>query len=69
MTWTYDRTTGEIIAPWDETVATADPPYQSPDDVQEIAEDLFREESLAELSTDRLADYAQAWMGDIKVIP
>ena len=68
MTWKYDTTTGEITAPWGEVVATEDPPYRSPDDVQAVAESLFRAESLANMGTGRIADFAQAWMGDVEVI-
>jgi len=68
MTWTYDVTTGEITAPWGEVVATESAPYRSPDDVQAVAESLFRAESLAEMNTDKIADYAQAWMGDVEVV-
>ena len=65
MTWEYNTDTGEIIAPWGEVVETKEPPYQNPDDVQAVAERLFREESMTEMDTERIADYAQAWMGDI----
>jgi hypothetical protein len=68
MTWTYNTSNGEITAPWGEVVATESPPFRSPDDVKAVAESLFRDESMAELSTGRIADYAQAWAGDIEVV-
>jgi len=68
MTWTLDTSTGEVTAPWGDVVATIDAPYQTPGDVQQIAEAMFRAESMGYMSTDRIADFAQAWMGDIEVV-
>jgi len=70
MTWTFNETTGEITAPWGEIVATLDGTegYVLPDDVQAVAAEGFRGESMTELSTDRIADYAEAWMGNIEVV-
>jgi hypothetical protein len=67
MTWTIDKSTGELTAPWGEVVATIDKPFRIPGDVQDVAESMFRDESMAEMGTGRIADYAQAWMGDVEV--
>jgi hypothetical protein len=67
MTWKADRQNDEVTTPWGETV-TVDGLSHIPDDVQAKAEEMFRGESMAELSTDRIADYAQAWMGDVEVV-
>jgi len=67
MTWTIDKSTGELTAPWGEVVATIDKPYRIPGDVQDVAESMFRHESMAGMGTGRIADYAQAWMGDVEV--
>jgi len=68
MTWTVNTDTGEVTAPWGETVATLSGPVRVPDDVQDIAESMFRHESMTALSTGRIADYAQAWMGDVEAV-
>lgn len=68
MTWTVDAETGEVVSPWGDTVGTLEKPIRTPDEVQEIAESMFRDESMSAISTARIADYAQAWMGDVKVI-
>ena len=66
MTWKVNVKTGDVVAPWGETVATIEKPIRLPEDVQLVAESVFRSESMADMSTGRIADYAQAWMGDIE---
>jgi hypothetical protein len=68
MTWTLHKSSGEVVGPNGDVVATIKKPFQIPRDVQRVAESAFRDENMAELSTDRIADYAEAWMGDIEVV-
>lgn len=68
MTWQLNRETGEITAPWGDVVETIDRPFRTPEDIQDVAESMFREQSMTNISTERIADYAQAWMGDVEVV-
>lgn len=67
MTWHLDTDTGELYDP-DGTVVTtlAGPPYTIPNDAQAWAASEFREMTMADLTTDILANYAELWVGDIE---
>jgi hypothetical protein len=67
MTWTVDEETGEITAPWGESIGQIENPVV-PNDVQAVAADHFRQQTMADLTTDRIADYAEAWMGDVELV-
>jgi hypothetical protein len=67
MTWYIDLDTGELYDPSGTVVATLDgPPYSAPDDVQGWVNSELRSLSIADLTTGRLADFAQAWAGDVE---
>jgi hypothetical protein len=67
MTWTLNTETGELHGPDGQVRTTLDgPPYRIPDDAQKWAEQEFRKLSMADLTTDVIADYAQLWVGDIE---
>lgn len=69
MTWTLDLTTGELSDPNGDVVTVIDgPPFNLPTDVQEWGEAQFREAKMSELTTDKIADFAQLWMGDIETV-
>jgi len=69
MTWKLNTDTGELIDPNGNVRATIEgPPYQIPKDIQSWGEDTFRSKSLAEMTTEDIADFAQIWMGDIETI-
>jgi len=68
MTWYLDPETGELHDPSGTVVTTLDgPPYELPQDVQEWAESEFRNLSMTDLSTDKIADFAQLWIGDVEL--
>lgn len=67
MTWYLDTKTGELHGPDGQVRTTLDgPPYRIPYDAQKWAEQEFRGMSMADLSTDTLADFAQLWIGDVE---
>lgn len=69
MTWTFDKSTGELSGPDGQVRTTvAGPPYRLPDDAQNWAETQFRQLNMSDLTVDILADYAQLWVGDIEVV-
>jgi len=66
MTWKLNIDTGELTDPNGNVRTTIEgPPFTIPEDVQEWGEKRFREASIADITTDDIADYAQLWMGDI----
>jgi hypothetical protein len=69
MTWTFNKSTGELLGPGGQVQTTlSGPPYRLPDDAQKWAETEFRQISMSELTTDMLADYAELWVGNVEVV-
>jgi len=67
MTWYLNTETGELYDPNGQVRTTIDgPPYHVHSDAQKWAEQEFRKLSMADLTTDVIADYAQLWVGDIE---
>jgi hypothetical protein len=67
MTWHLDVDTGELRDPDGNVRTTLDgPPFRIPDDAQKWAETEFRSLTMSDLTTDRIADFAQLWVGDVE---
>jgi hypothetical protein len=66
MTWYLDGDTGELYDPSGNVRTVISDPTRIPDQPQEWAEREFRSLSMADLSTDRIADFAQLWVGDVE---
>jgi hypothetical protein len=68
MTWKIDTNTGELIDPNGDVATTLDgPPFKIPTDAQQWASVQFRSLSMSELTTDKIADFAEIWVGDVEV--
>jgi hypothetical protein len=67
MTWYLDADTGDLYDPSGGKRATLDgPPYTLPNDAQAWAATEFRAMQMSDLTTDKLADFAELWVGDIE---
>lgn len=69
MTWTVDAETGDLYDPNGDVVTTLDSDdetYRLPTDAQEWAELELRNMSMADLTTDKMADFAQIYAGDVE---
>jgi len=69
MTWTVDPETGELYDPNGNLVTTLDGDngsYKLPTAAQTWALSQLRSMSMADLTTDKLADFAQIFAGDVE---